>query len=404
MDCEGFPPEDYAFYALGLLDGPEREQIEAHLARQCATCTEEVRAYATVWHLVASSEAEESPAAPPARLRRKVLAGIRRQETSRAPWWSGIPVRSLAWAAGFVLAVGIVGTRWYLGRHLSSDRRTVSEQRATIAQLQRDARQWQQRAEGAERALTVQGAAPPAPVPIAPAVSPQPQPETSELQRALALARSDAVAAADALARERARASQMEAELNAQRAALASAQRERDEAERRYQAASQEVARLTDRERQTSALAVRVQQLEHENLSYRENITRLERQLGQSVRLAAFLSSPSLKLVKLRSTEAGGRAIGQAFVVEGQRAVFYASNLPPLPAGRTYQLWLLRGKSPAIVSGGIFRPDGERQLAVEIDDPGRVSDIRGLAVTDEPEGGSPGPTGHKFLVGTARPS
>jgi hypothetical protein len=408
LDCEGFPAEDYGFYVLGLLDGPEKEQIQAHLASQCVTCTREIRAYAAVWHLVASSEAEESPASPPARLRRQILARTGGGGQRPAHWWSGVPVWSPAWAAGVALAAGITGTSLYFWRHMQVENRPVAElnaaaQQAVIAQAQSDARQWQDRAERAERALAAQSATAQR-APVAPAVTTQPQPDNSELQRALAAARSEATAAADALDRERARASRLETDLNAQRAALASAQRQRDDAEQRYQGASQEVARLAERDRQTSALAVRVQQLERENVSYRESIARLERQLNVNLRLAAFLTSPSLKLVKLRSTEAGGRAIGQAFVVEGERAVFYASNLPPLPAGRTYQLWLLRGRSPAIVSGGIFRPEAGRQLTVEVADPGRVSDIRGLAVTDEPEGGSPGPTGHKFLVGTARPS
>ena len=408
MDCAGFPAEDYGFYALGLLDGPEQEQIQAHLASQCVTCTREISAYAAVWHLVASSEAEESPVSPPARLRRKIIALARGGERRPARWWMVAPAWRIAWAAGVALAAGITGTSLYFLRHVQVENRPVAEraaaaQRAVIAQLQSDAKQWQDRAERAERALAAQSPAP-QPAPAMPTVTTQSPPDSSELQRALAAARLDATTAADALARQRARASQLEADLNAQRAALASAQRQRDDAEQRYQSSSQEVARLAERDRQMSALAVRIQQLERENVSYRENIARLERQLNVNLRLAAFLTSPSLKLVKLRSTEAGGRAIGQAFVVEGQRAVFYASNLPPLPAGRTYQLWLLRGRSPAIVSGGIFRPEAGRQLTVEVDDPGRVSDIRGLAVTDEPEGGSLGPTGHKFLVGTARPS
>jgi len=82
--------------------------------------------------------------------------------------------------------------------------------------------------------------------------------------------------------------------------------------------------------------------------------------------------------------------------------VFYASGLPNLAPGRSYQLWLLRGKNPAIVSGGVFRPNGAERLSLEFADPAVVGDIRGLAVTEEPEGGSRGPTGHKLLVGTSR--
>ena len=78
--------------------------------------------------------------------------------------------------------------------------------------------------------------------------------------------------------------------------------------------------------------------------------------------------------------------------------VFYASNLPALPPGRTYQLWLLRGRKPAIASGGTFAGDG----FVEVEDKTLISDLRGLAVTEEPSGGSAGPTGHKILVGALK--
>jgi anti-sigma-K factor RskA len=62
-------------------------------------------------------------------------------------------------------------------------------------------------------------------------------------------------------------------------------------------------------------------------------------------------------------------------------------------------LWLLRGQSPAVVSGGLFTPE---TTVVEFTDRALVSRITGMAVTDEPAGGSKTPTGHKFLVGTPR--
>ena len=129
---------------------------------------------------------------------------------------------------------------------------------------------------------------------------------------------------------------------------------------------------------------------------------KLEGQLDRNTRLVAFLNSPSLKMVRLQGTEAADGALGNAFIVEGQKVLFYAANLPPLPAGRTYQLWIMRGKGPAIVSGGIARPDVARRLSIEFANGAMIADVRGVAVTDEPEGGSPGPTGHKILVGTVR--
>ncbi len=170
---------------------------------------------------------------------------------------------------------------------------------------------------------------------------------------------------------------------------------QRDEIERKLNASAND-PRSAERERQLAALTTQVRQLEQENARYRESILRLERQANRDTRLVALLNSPSVQLVKLQASEAGGRASGRAVMADGQRMLFYASNMPPLRAGRTYQLWLMRGRRPAIASGGIFAQDG----SLEVNDPMLLSDLRGLAVTEEPAGGSPGPTGHKILVGT----
>ena len=82
---------------------------------------------------------------------------------------------------------------------------------------------------------------------------------------------------------------------------------------------------------------------------------------------------------------------------EGSRVMFYAFNLPKLPAGRTYQLWIIRGQSPAIVSGGVFQPDQSGNAVVEFAGASMLRDVRQFAVTDEPAGGSRGPTGRQFF-------
>lgn len=75
------------------------------------------------------------------------------------------------------------------------------------------------------------------------------------------------------------------------------------------------------------------------------------------------------------------------------------SDMPPLPVGKTYQLWLLIGGSP--VSAGTFNiwPGGRAmmhgQLAAD------ALEASAFAVTLEPAGGSNKPTGPKYLMGSA---
>ncbi len=91
--------EHYEAYALGALEGEERAEFEAHLARGCPTCTAEVEH--ARW-LVAQLAYTAPEAAPPASLRRKVLQAARAPgvATERRSW---IPV--WAWAGAAALAL-----------------------------------------------------------------------------------------------------------------------------------------------------------------------------------------------------------------------------------------------------------------------------------------------------------
>lgn len=78
------------------------------------------------------------------------------------------------------------------------------------------------------------------------------------------------------------------------------------------------------------------------------------------------------------------------------RAVFHAYGLPPVPPGKTYQLWWIAEGQP--VSAGIFAVDETGSASVEID-ASPPEDIDLWAVTVEPAGGVPQPTGAMVLRG-----
>ncbi len=77
--------------------------------------------------------------------------------------------------------------------------------------------------------------------------------------------------------------------------------------------------------------------------------------------------------------------------------MFTASNLPPLPAGRTYQLWVLTAQ-PAPISAGVFKPDNGGAAAAMFQTPVDIPPPVGMAVTIEPEGGVAAPTGAMYLA------
>jgi anti-sigma-K factor RskA len=117
---------------------------------------------------------------------------------------------------------------------------------------------------------------------------------------------------------------------------------------------------------------------------------------GVQARLAV-LTAPDLQQVTLAGQPPARQAAGRAFLSRSSGLLFAASNLPPLPAGRTYQLWYLTRSVP--ISAGVFRPDDAGRAAVTQPPPATTPAVTGLAVSIEPEGGVPAPTGAIYLAG-----
>ena len=134
------------------------------------------------------------------------------------------------------------------------------------------------------------------------------------------------------------------------------------------------------------------------NRTEQELITATRTAAGVQARLAV-LTAPDLQQVTLAGQAPAPQAAGRAFLSRSSGLLFAASNLPSLPAGRTYQLWYLTGSTP--VSAGVFKPDDAGRAAVTQQLPATAPAVTGLAVSIEPEGGVPAPTGAIYLVGQA---
>lgn len=111
-----------------------------------------------------------------------------------------------------------------------------------------------------------------------------------------------------------------------------------------------------------------------------------------------IVASPSRAFVTLAGLGQAGEAFGQAFVEPNERrAVFYAYGLRPTEEGRTYQLWFISNGTP--VSAGLFQVDERGRAMLLVEDVAPVESIEAWAVTVEPEGGVPQPTGPMVLKG-----
>jgi anti-sigma-K factor RskA len=78
-----------------------------------------------------------------------------------------------------------------------------------------------------------------------------------------------------------------------------------------------------------------------------------------------------------------------------QKVWFYSVNLPECPAAMTYQLWAVYDKP---ISIGIFHMDRGETAHLLVKKVPSFTDAKTFAVSLEPSGGRPQPTGPMYLL------
>jgi anti-sigma-K factor RskA len=150
---------------------------------------------------------------------------------------------------------------------------------------------------------------------------------------------------------------------------------------RRNAALKNEVAGLSQRLQQTSE---RLEQTNRELVRVREE--------------SDLLNAPALTIASLSGTEAAKSAHARlALDPQTGRAMLFAYDLPRAPAGKAYQLWFIAGGKP--VPGKVFNTDARGHATMRDQVPAEARGASLFAITLEPEGGVPAPTGEKVLLG-----
>ncbi len=104
--------------------------------------------------------------------------------------------------------------------------------------------------------------------------------------------------------------------------------------------------------------------------------------------LTQLLNTPGVQVV-VKTTSRGGQAT--AVAVPGlQKVVVLTKGLPPLLAGKVYQVWLIGVKSVGIRSAGLLPPEPAGGSTTLLASGVVKGDVVGITV--EPAGGSPQPT------------
>jgi anti-sigma-K factor RskA len=112
-----------------------------------------------------------------------------------------------------------------------------------------------------------------------------------------------------------------------------------------------------------------------------------------------LLTSPDAVHVSLNPTKSPRQPSGTAIFNPSQkRMIFMASNMPPAPEGKAYELWVIPAKGVPIPAG-VFKPD-EHGNAMMMDQPMPEGvEAKAFAITIEKEEGSDKPTSPIMLMG-----
>jgi anti-sigma-K factor RskA len=120
--------------------------------------------------------------------------------------------------------------------------------------------------------------------------------------------------------------------------------------------------------------------------------------LWGQVRQMKSVQPSQMQFVRMSGTDAAPTAQGVIVIsTDGDHGTLVVDNLPPLQAGKQYQLWLIDdGKR---IDGGVFSVDQDGYGSLWVNSPRPLVTYASFGVTIEPQGGSPGPTGQKVLGG-----
>ncbi len=153
------------------------------------------------------------------------------------------------------------------------------------------------------------------------------------------------------------------------------------------------------------SLQQRIRVLEEELRIASARATEINRQLVQyrvasdrALQIRAILAAPDLRRIDLAGQKTAPGAFGRAFWSPTQGMVVAFDKLPATTTDRVYQLWVIPpGGNP--VSAGLLERQSDG-TAITLGAPGASPRVGTVAVTLEPAGGVPAPTGDMIVAGT----
>jgi|AntRauTorckE6833_2_1112554.scaffolds.fasta_scaffold05036_2 anti-sigma-K factor RskA len=135
-------------------------------------------------------------------------------------------------------------------------------------------------------------------------------------------------------------------------------------------------------------------------------ITELKSENQQKDEMLSILGARTVDLVVMDGLEVNPGGYGKViWDAENQQALLQVSNLPEVPSGKAYQLWLIKNNKP--VPSGLFSVQtGAKDSFFKIEQMADANkqNANAFAITLEPEGGSQQPTGAMYMLGNVAKS
>ncbi len=150
--------------------------------------------------------------------------------------------------------------------------------------------------------------------------------------------------------------------------------------------ASRYEARMGQMARETAALRQRLQR----------DIAGLHEELALSRSAGELLRDPTTQILVLRGLGPSPQAAGRVIWRQATGGHMFVANLPPATPGKAYELWTIGEGAPR--PAGVFQVDAQGRGTQRIAPVDAAKPVKAFAVTLEPDGGVPAPTGPMVLA------
>lgn len=128
--------------------------------------------------------------------------------------------------------------------------------------------------------------------------------------------------------------------------------------------------------------------------------SRYEARLGlmarETIALRELLRDPATQIVALRGVGPSPQATGRVLWHAVNGGHLFVANLPAPPPGKAYELWTIGDAAPQ--QAGVFQVDAQGRGSHRVAPVEGGKPVKVFAVTLEPAGGVPAPTGPMVLA------